>query len=75
MAKMKTCVIFYVLYSKTQFVLYIQRQVEVSEVMQGYMQVLLDMEQNPDTEPENNIQLSIISKSQLSIIISHSRIS
>ena len=48
--------------------LYIQRQVEVSEVMQGYMQVLLDMEQNPDTEPENNIQLSIISKSRLSII-------
>ncbi|XP_041374666.1 neurobeachin-like protein 1 [Gigantopelta aegis] len=37
-----------------------QRQVEVAEVMEGYMQVLLEMEQNPDTEPGNNIQLNII---------------
>ena len=38
----------------------LQRQVEVSQIMEGYMQVLL----NKDTEPENEIEM----KMQLTMI-------
>ena len=41
---------------------YFQRQVEVSHVMEGYMQVLIGSDMNSEDERENQMQLSMIGK-------------
>ena len=41
----------------------LQRQIEVSEVMQGYMQVLLNLDMEPSAEVDCKMQLTMISKS------------
>ena len=40
----------------------LQRQIEVSEVMQGYMQVLLNLDMEPSAEVDCKMQLTMISK-------------
>ena len=37
-----------------------QRQVEVSQIMEGYMQVLLDKDTEPENEVEMKMQLTMI---------------
>lgn len=37
-----------------------QRQIEVSEVMQGYMQVLLNLDMEPSVDTDNKMQLAMI---------------
>ena len=43
-------------------VLLLQRQIEVSEVMQGYMQVLLNLDMEPSAEVDCKMQLTMISE-------------
>ena len=43
----------------------LQRQIEVVEVMQGYMQVLLSLDMEPSAEVDSKMQLTMISGSTL----------
>ena len=39
---------------------FFQRQVEVSQIMEGYMQVLLDKDSEPENDVEMKMQLTMI---------------